>query len=260
MYMIMKLIQLLVCSSLLFHTAAAQTVTVLNDSTELQQFEDGQKLKVSYRLNGSPISIRDKEKLMQQQNFLRQEFNITNTGTGPAGEINFIADEPGNLSGGENKQRKTAPSSIDIFREPVGKPFPAFEWTDIKGNKFSSENSAGKTVVLNFWYTSCGPCIAELPLLNALADRYSGKNVVFIASSWNTPEQLAEFFTKYTFRYNQVASADPKTIFDPMPGWPIHIVLDGNGIVRYAVLGKQPGIEIKLEKAIEASLLNLKQP
>ncbi len=222
----MKSICLTAFSFLLFTTSIAQAVTVLNDSTELQQFEDGQVLKVSYRLNGAPISLKDKTKLLEQDVYLKQEFNIRNLNNEVVGEINIIDDE------------RTIPPAKE---EPV---------VSLKG----------KVVVLNFWYTTCGPCIAEIPLLNELVAAYSGKNVVFLAAAWNNQEQLAKFFQKYPFRYQQAASIDPTRIFNPMPGWPIHIVFDGNGIIRFAVLGKQPGIEKKIADIIDASLNDSKLP
>ncbi|HNK28825.1 MAG TPA: TlpA disulfide reductase family protein, partial [Ferruginibacter sp.] len=230
----------------------------LNDSTELQQFEDGQVLKVSYRLNGAPISLKDKTKLLEQDVYLKQEFNILNRGNEVVGEINIIGDERTIPAAKEETVVHTP--TIDIFNDPVGKPFPQFAWTDIHGNKLSREGLEGKTVVLNFWYTTCGPCIAEIPLLNELVAAYAGKKVVFIAAAWNSQEQLVKFFQKYPFRYQQAASIDPTRIFSPMPGWPIHIVLDGNGIIRFAVLGKQPGIEQKIAKVIDASLNDSKLP
>ncbi len=254
----MKSICLTAFSFLLFTTSIAQAVTVLNDSTELQQFEDGQVLKVSYRLNGAPISLKDKTKLLEQDVYLKQEFNIRNLNNEVVGEINIIDDE--RTIPPAKEEPVAHASTIDIFKEPVGKPFPQFAWTDIHGNKLSRESLKGKVVVLNFWYTTCGPCIAEIPLLNELVAAYSGKNVVFLAAAWNGQEQLAKFFQKYPFRYRQAAAIDPTRIFNPMPGWPIHIVFDGNGIIRFAVLGKQPGIEQKIAKVIDASLNDSKLP
>jgi len=40
---------------------------------------------------------------------------------------------------------------------------------------------AGKAVVLEFWATWCGPCIAAIPHLNDLAAKFENRPVVFLA-------------------------------------------------------------------------------
>lgn len=41
----------------------------------------------------------------------------------------------------------------------------------------------GKTVILEFWSTWCGPCIKAIPHLNALAEEFANEKVVFAAVS-----------------------------------------------------------------------------
>ncbi|MBI1304231.1 MAG: redoxin domain-containing protein [Phycisphaera sp.] len=56
-------------------------------------------------------------------------------------------------------------------------------WTNTEaamGTATSLEELRGKIVVLDFWATWCGPCIASIPKLNALAEKYADKGVVII--------------------------------------------------------------------------------
>ncbi len=48
------------------------------------------------------------------------------------------------------------------------------------GDATSLAELRGKIVVLDFWATWCGPCIASIPKLNALAEKYADKGVVII--------------------------------------------------------------------------------
>lgn len=56
-----------------------------------------------------------------------------------------------------------------------------FELIDHEGNKISSNELSGKTIVLDFYGTWCRPCIAELPELAKVRDYYvDNENIVFI--------------------------------------------------------------------------------
>ena len=67
-------------------------------------------------------------------------------------------------------QRTFFPDSSDF----IGTLAPECEMTDINGNEISSKNSEGKVVVLNFWFVSCKPCIAEIPELNEVYETFLG--------------------------------------------------------------------------------------
>ncbi len=231
------------------------TVSVLSDSTELQQYANGEKLKVRYLLNGSAISLKDKEKLLANESYVRQEFNIRTVEKESLGEINLLIDGVVPEKKAEIKPVVVPRNSINIFSDLRGTSFPDFNWTDIKGKRYSLSSLKGKVVVLNFWHTSCVPCIAEMPLLDELVKQYNGKEVLFIASTPNDEVQAKKFLQKTRFDYRPVAGIDPTTLFDPFPGWPVHIVLDKDGLIRFHALGKQNDIEKKLMKSIDESLI-----
>ena len=68
-------------------------------------------------------------------------------------------------------------------REAVGKPF-AIEFTEAtKGTQISMATLKGKVVVIDFWATWCGPCIAEMPNMKKLYAEYKDKGVEFIGIS-----------------------------------------------------------------------------
>ncbi len=60
---------------------------------------------------------------------------------------------------------------------------PDFTLISLEGEEVSLSGLKGSVVVLDFWATWCGPCKKEMPRLQRLADRYEGKDVIFLAVS-----------------------------------------------------------------------------
>lgn len=60
---------------------------------------------------------------------------------------------------------------------------PNFSIKTDQGTRISVRAPGGKLLVLNFWETSCVPCVAELPSLTAFARRFQSDQVVVLAVS-----------------------------------------------------------------------------
>lgn len=57
----------------------------------------------------------------------------------------------------------------------------SFSAVDVHGNVLTLDDLKGKVVFINFWATWCPPCIAEMPSIQTLYDKYKGKeDVVFL--------------------------------------------------------------------------------
>ena len=64
-----------------------------------------------------------------------------------------------------------------------GKPLPDLRFRLADGTERTLADYAGRGVVLNFWATWCVPCVAEMPSLDALAEKVGDRVVVLAASS-----------------------------------------------------------------------------
>lgn len=132
----------------------------------------------------------------------------------------------------DRKYKEMDAERKNIFTAMFNKPAPVFALTDLHGKRWSLEELRGKVVVLNFWFTSCAPCIQEMPGLNALVQDYKGKDVVFLALTYNTREQVTSFLRKRSFDYTLLPDSKDVDKKYNVSSWPTSIVIDKKGIVN----------------------------
>jgi len=74
-------------------------------------------------------------------------------------------------------------------RDGIGKPFE-LEFTDASsGSTISMGTLKGKVVVVDFWATWCVPCVAELPAMKKLYEKFHGQGVEFLGVSLDQPKE-----------------------------------------------------------------------
>ena len=65
-----------------------------------------------------------------------------------------------------------------------GKPSPKFNnFLNYKGGKSSLDSFKGNYVYIDLWATWCKPCIAQIPYLKKLEEKYARKNIKFVSIS-----------------------------------------------------------------------------
>ena len=119
----------------------------------------------------------------------------------------------------------------------VGDPAPPIATGEVvqapEDAAFGWDALEGRAVVLEFWATWCGPCIAAIPHMNELAREFEGESVEFISISSETGEPVREFLEKREMEA-WVAVDDGKETFDAygVKGIPRAFLIDAEGVVR----------------------------
>lgn len=119
--------------------------------------------------------------------------------------------------------------------EWIEKPFPEFKVKDTAGKEWTNADVAGRPMVLNFWYTGCGPCIREMPELNRWMELYP--DVTYLATTFDEAEKIKKIVETRPFRFTQIA--DELFFFDTfkVSGMPVTILVDKKGIIRHIEQG-----------------------
>ncbi len=131
---------------------------------------------------------------------------------------------------------------------------PAMDW--IQGVKFRLADKVGRqVVVIEFWATWCGPCVASIPKIEALQKKH-GDQVTILAITDEDPAHVAQFVEKRKDRMTYAVATDAqgqlqRVIFPGfgLSGIPTALVIGKDG--RIAWIGHpQSGLETEIEKAL----------
>lgn len=112
-----------------------------------------------------------------------------------------------------------------------------YRWllSDNNGQPFDLSQAQGKVIFLNNWATWCPPCIAEMPVLQELYDKYkNNRDVVFVFATTDPKNTVDKFMTGkgYDLPVYYIQSAPPSQ-------------LASNTIPITFLIGKNGGIAIR---------------
>lgn len=140
----------------------------------------------------------------------------------------------------------------------VGDAAPALKGTTLDGKPFDLAALKGKVVVVNQWATWCGPCRAEMPLLDAFARKYASKGVVLLGLDEDDAKDSAQVRQAMAaFSYPALmAEIAPTDEFRAPRVLPVTYVIDATGVVRAKLWAAgTPVTEESLEKAVAPLLM-----
>jgi thiol-disulfide isomerase/thioredoxin len=83
----------------------------------------------------------------------------------------------------QNKNLPDEITKIAKIRSLEGKPSPGFSFKSIDGKTVKLSDFKGKYVYIDIWATWCGPCRQQIPHLQEMEEKYSGKNIAFVSIS-----------------------------------------------------------------------------
>lgn len=149
----------------------------------------------------------------------------------------------------QHPEATDTPEATDAPEESQA-PIPALDFTltDQFGNTHTLDQYKGKTILLNFWATWCGPCRSEMPDLQAVYEDY-GKNekdlVVLGVAAPNlgqegSAEDITAFLEENGYTYPTLMNEDASLFYSyGISSFPTTFMIDKNGNVYGYIMGAQ---------------------
>jgi len=140
-------------------------------------------------------------------------------------------------------QRQDTTRTADTAPNPsqlISFAAPEFTLNDLNGNPVALSDYRGKILFLNFWQTTCPPCIEEMPDFIAFMEDQPD-DVTWLTVNFGENETMVrEFFAAYDF-------IGIPTVLDPNSnvrfqygvfGAPVTFVINPDGVIQYMNIGQ----------------------
>jgi peroxiredoxin len=129
-----------------------------------------------------------------------------------------------------------------------------FTLKDMNGVDYKLADLKGKVVLLNFWATWCGPCLAEIPEFVKAYEQHKSKGFEIVGVlTEDAGEQLKAFASEHRMNYPLVMnSPEFEDAYGPIFGLPTSVMIARDGSVCKRHFG--PMSKEQLEKELKPLL------
>ena len=138
-------------------------------------------------------------------------------------------------------ERKMA---AELKEKIISLPAPDFTLQDLAGNSINLADMRGKIIILDFWATWCGPCLASFPGMKLAVEKYKDDNTVqfLFINSWERvkdwKKNASDFITQNNYPFHVLLDTENTVIQAfKVEGIPTKFIIDKKGTIRFKSVG-----------------------
>lgn len=224
-------------------------VCIFSFSSKILAQEPPQSIQINSQTiiknpEGNKVALQDFMALMDSKEWTIEP-RVDDTGSQYIQLIKLSKEEQQNMVAMQSQEEKSF-NGITV---------PYFNMIDRDGNVIKTDNTKGKVVVFNFWFASCPPCIAEIPELNEVYEKYkNNEDIVFAAITFEKEDKIAKFQKRFHLKYPIVAQQGAFSQEISRGAYPTNVIIKRDGTVQEYISGGMRGIGAQIEAAIDAAL------
>jgi thiol-disulfide isomerase/thioredoxin len=133
----------------------------------------------------------------------------------------------------------------------IGQQAPGFKLSDLTGQQVSLDQFKGKIVMLDFWATWCGPCRMTMPIVENLQKEYPDAMVLLTINLQESRDSVRDYIRAQGIHSRVLLDEDGAVGAKyGAESIPLQILIDKQGVVRFAMAGYGPRLASRLRSEI----------
>ncbi len=163
-------------------------------------------------------------KILSEDIFNKQKTDMVETG-------NIKVDVENIIRRNDSIIKDVKLTFLDPFekhKKKIGTKFEIQKFKNKEGLNYNENYLDGKFTLINFWATSCGPCVKEFPDLNRIKKQFKN-SVNFVAITFDDTSKVENFLKKHKFDFEQITDSRIQLDALKINAIPMSLILDKKG-------------------------------